>query len=59
MELLRYSRNVYGQTTLEGISYELLWVFGGGAAAIIILHLLYKLLKPASPTASEHIADNS
>ena len=42
MELFRYSRNVYGQATLEGMSFELVWVFIGVAAAIIIAHLLYK-----------------
>jgi hypothetical protein len=44
MELFRYSRNVYGQTTLEGVSFELVWVFIGAAALFIVGHLLFKLL---------------
>lgn len=41
MEIFRYSRNVYGQSTLEGMSFELVWVFIGLAAAIIVGHLLW------------------
>ncbi len=44
MEVFRYSRNVYGQSTLEGIAFELVWVFIGIAAVIIIGHFLYKLV---------------
>lgn len=45
MELFRYSRDVYGQSTLEGVSYELVWVFLGAAAVIILGHFLYKLFR--------------
>ncbi len=44
MELFRYSRNVYGQSTLEGMAFELVWVFIGAAAVIIVTHFLYKLV---------------
>lgn len=40
MEFLRYSRDVYGQTTLEGISWDLLPVFFYGALAVIVVHLV-------------------
>jgi hypothetical protein len=43
MEIFRYSRNVYGQSTLEGVSFELVWVFIGVAAVIIVGHLLWSL----------------
>jgi hypothetical protein len=43
MELFRYSRNVYGQQVLEGISFDLIWLFIGAATTIIIGHLVYKL----------------
>ena len=47
MEILRYSRNVYGQQTLEGISWDLLWVFVGVSALVIVGHFLYcKVKKP-------------
>ena len=41
MELFRYSRNVYGQSTLEGMAFELVWVFIGVAALIIAVHLAW------------------
>lgn len=42
MQWLRYSRNVYGQETLQGVSYDLLWLFAGAAALIIVVHLVYR-----------------
>ena len=44
MEIFRYSRNVYGQSTLEGMSFELVWVFIGAAMVIIVGHLLWSFL---------------
>ena len=41
MELFRYTRDMYGQETLQGISWDLLPVFAGIAAVIIIAHLTY------------------
>jgi hypothetical protein len=41
MDIFRYSRNVYGQSTLEGMSFELIWIFIGVAAVVIIVHLLW------------------
>ncbi len=51
MQLLIQNRNVYGQQTLEGISFELVWVSIRVAALIIVGLLLFKLLT-ASTTAS-------
>lgn len=44
MELFRYSRNVYGQATLEGMAFELVWVFIGVAALVIVGHLAWSFL---------------
>jgi hypothetical protein len=41
MELVRISRNVYGQEVLEGASWDLLPVFAGVAVAIVLAHALY------------------
>lgn len=41
MELFRYSRDVYGQTTLEGVSWDLFYVVVGLAAVAIIGHLIF------------------
>lgn len=50
MDIFRYSRNAYGQEVLEGISWDLLWVFAGFSAAVIVAHLLYtSLSKMAKP----------
>ena len=52
MEIFRYSSNVYGQSALEGISFELVWLFIGAAGAVIVVHLLYKLLSKARAKSS-------
>ena len=44
MELFRYSRDMYGQETLLGISWDLLPLFAGAAALIILCHLVYSLV---------------
>jgi hypothetical protein len=44
MELFRVSRNVWGQEVLQGMSWDLLWVFFGAGFAIVVLHALYRLL---------------
>ena len=43
MELVRISRNVYGQETPEGMSWDLIWVFFAVGAAFIVLHAAYRL----------------
>lgn len=43
MEIFRVSRNVYGQETLQGMSWDLLWVFFALGVAIIAIHALYRL----------------
>lgn len=42
MELFRYSRDAWGQTTLEGISWDLFYVVVGLAAVAIVGHLVFK-----------------
>lgn len=44
MQLFRISRNAWGQETLTGVSWDLLWVFIGAAAVFIVVHILYKWL---------------
>lgn len=45
IDILRYSRDVYGQAKLDGISWDLLPIFFYGALAIIVLHLVYSLMR--------------
>jgi len=48
MEILRYGRDVYGRETLEGASWDLIWLFVAVGAVVIVVHLLYRwLLSPA------------
>ncbi len=42
MEIFRVSRNVYGQETLQGMSWDLLWVFFAAGVAVIVVHALYR-----------------
>lgn len=44
MELFRYSRDMYGQETLLGISWDLLPLFTGAAALVIVGHLIYSMV---------------
>lgn len=50
MSLFRYSRDAYGQETLQGVSWDLLWVFLGVALAIAVGHAVYMMVasKPKS-----------
>ncbi len=44
MELVRVSRDVYGREVLQGMSWDLLWVFIGVGCAFIVGHALYRLI---------------
>ena len=44
MELFRVSRDVYGREVLQGMSWELLWVFVGLGFVLIAGHALYRLI---------------
>lgn len=45
MELFRITRDVYGQETLAGVSWDLLPWFVGAAAAFIVLHMAFMLMR--------------
>ena len=51
MEIFRYSRNVYGQSTLEGMSFDLVWVFIGVAVVVVIGHFLWAFIARKTDTA--------
>jgi hypothetical protein len=44
VELLRVSRDVYGREVLQGMSWDLLWVFAGLGAVLIVAHIVYRWL---------------
>jgi len=44
VELLRVSRDVYGREVLQGMSWDLLWVFFGLGFVLIVGHALYRLI---------------
>ena len=41
MEILRYSRDAWGQTVLEGMSWDLFWYFVGAGVVFIVIHAVY------------------
>jgi flagellar biosynthesis/type III secretory pathway M-ring protein FliF/YscJ len=41
MELFRVTRNPWGQETLVGVSWDLLWWFVGAGAVFIVVHALW------------------
>lgn len=44
MELLRYGHDAWGETVVNGLSWDLLpWAFGAGVA-VIVIHLIYRAL---------------
>ena len=45
MEIFRMSRDVYGQETLEGISWDLLPVAIGLGLLVIVGHVIYSLVR--------------
>lgn len=56
MQLFRVSRDVYGREVLQGLSWDLLWVFVAAGVVIVVAHALYRrLLAPkrgANPRAA-------
>ena len=44
MEILRVSRNVWGQEILQGMSWDLLPLFLGAGVVFVLGHMLYRLL---------------
>ncbi len=44
MDFLRTSRDMYGQETLQGISWEMIPLFVGAAVAFIVVHALFQAL---------------
>jgi hypothetical protein len=59
MELFRVSRNAWGQETLTGVSWDLLWVFVGAAVIFIVVHILYKWLLAPDGRPPRASADRS
>ncbi len=45
MDVFRMRRDAWGQEVLEGLSWDLLWLFAGAAAAIIVVHMIYMRLR--------------
>lgn len=48
MGLLRFQQDVFGQKMLVGMNWDYLWLPVAAAAAVIVLHLILKMLRQAS-----------
>jgi len=46
MDIFRITRDAWGQEVLEGLSFDLFWVFLGAALAVVIIHMLYMWVRP-------------
>jgi hypothetical protein len=42
VELFRISRDAYGREVLQGLSWDLIWLFVGVGVALIVGHALYR-----------------
>ncbi len=42
MDIFRYTSNAWGETTLQGVSWDLLWIFVGLSLTFVTFHLIYK-----------------
>ncbi len=42
MELFRVTRDVYGREALQGMSWDLIWLFAAAGAVLIVGHALYR-----------------
>ena len=45
MDVLRYTKDVFGQKMLVGVNWEFLWLPIAAAGAIIVLHLILRALR--------------
>ena len=45
LEVLRFTKNVWGQEMLLGVSWDLMWVPVAAAAAFIVLHQIIRFAK--------------
>ena len=41
MELLEYKSNAWGQRVLEGVSWDLVWVFLAAGLMVVVVHSIY------------------
>jgi hypothetical protein len=44
VELLRVSRDIYGREVLQGVSWDLIYVFFALGCVLVIGHAVYRLL---------------
>lgn len=41
MELLEYKSNAWGQQVLQGVSWDLLWLFVAAGGMVVVVHAAY------------------
>jgi len=42
MDLFRVSRDVYGREVLQGMSWDLIWLFVALGFGVVVIHSLYR-----------------
>jgi hypothetical protein len=48
MEIFRTGHDIWGRPVLEGVSWDLVWVAVIVGAAVIVAHMLYRVLRRRS-----------
>jgi formate dehydrogenase subunit gamma len=49
VEIFRFGRDVYGREILNGMSWDLIWVFFAIGVAFVVIHALYRWLLAPRP----------
>ena len=63
MEFLKYKSNAWGQKVLEGVSWDLIWLFVAAGLMVVVVHAAYVawrkrlIAKQAGQSSSEEAVD--
>lgn len=49
MEVFRFGRDVYGREVLQGMSWDLIWVFVTLGLTVAVVHAVYRWLFAPKP----------
>jgi formate dehydrogenase subunit gamma len=49
MEVFRFTRDVYGREVLQGMSWDLIWVFFAAGIAVVVVHAVFRWLFAPKP----------
>ncbi len=53
LNVLEYQSNAWGQSVLQGVSWDLIWIFAAAGLAVIICHLIFLLRRKRVTAAGD------